>query len=196
MKQIIITLLLVLISLSLFSQKKYTISGHITDVSGEVLIGATVYTKNLKAGTATNAYGFYSLTLPEGEYEVEFSYMGMELQEQKINLNKNLTVNIKLTEIEKAIEEVVITAERKNENVVRTEMSTIKLQAKEIKQIPALFGEVDIIKTLQLLPGIQATGEGFSGFNVRGGSPDQNLILFDEATVYNASHLMGFFSVF
>jgi hypothetical protein len=196
MKQIIITLLLVLISLSLYSQKKYTISGHITDVSGEVLIGATVYAKNLKAGTATNAYGFYSLTLPEGEYEVEFSYMGMELQEQKINLNKNLTINIKLTETEKVIEEVIITAERKNENVVRTEMSTIKLQAKEIKQIPALFGEVDIIKTLQLLPGIQATGEGFSGFNVRGGSPDQNLILFDEATVYNASHLMGFFSVF
>lgn len=196
MKQFLLTFLFIIFSLALFSQKKYTISGHITNLSGEELIGATIYSKNIKSGTATNSYGFYSLTLPEGEYDLEFSYMGMELQEQKVNLNQNMVINIQLKEMEKVIDEVVITAERKNENVVRTEMSTIKLQAKEIKQVPALFGEVDIIKTLQLMPGIQGTGEGFSGFNVRGGSPDQNLILFDEATVYNASHLMGFFSVF
>jgi len=196
MKNILIPFLFFLISLNLNGQKKYTISGHITDHSGEELIGATVYAKTLRTGTATNTYGFYSLTLPEGEYEFEFAYLGMLSQVKSIKLDKNTTLNIQLNEVEKVIEEVVITAERKNENVLRTEMSTIKLQAKEIKQVPALFGEVDVIKTLQLLPGIQATGEGFSGFNVRGGSPDQNLILFDEATVYNASHLMGFFSVF
>jgi TonB-dependent receptor-like protein len=115
---------------------------------------------------------------------------------KEVLLDKNLRINISLSESSKTLEEVIVTAERKNENIVRTEMSTVKLQAKEIKKIPALMGEIDIIKTLQLLPGIQSTGEGFSGFNVRGGSPDQNLILFDEATVYNASHLMGFFSVF
>ncbi|OFX84349.1 MAG: collagen-binding protein [Bacteroidetes bacterium GWF2_33_16] len=196
MKNILIPFLFFLISLNLNGQKKYTISGHITDHSGEELIGATVYAKTLRTGTATNTYGFYSLTLPEGEYEFEFAYLGMLSQVKSIKLDQNTTINIQLNEVEKVIEEVVITAERKNENVLRTEMSTIKLQAKEIKQVPALFGEVDVIKTLQLLPGIQATGEGFSGFNVRGGSPDQNLILFDEATVYNASHLMGFFSVF
>ena len=196
MKYILFGLLFTLFACTTWAQKKYTISGHITNASGEELIGATIYEKNSKLGTATNTYGFYSLTLPEGEYEIEYSYMGMETQDQKIKLTENLKINIKLEEREKVIEEVIITAERKNENVLKTEMSTIKLQAKEIKQVTALFGEVDIIKTLQLMPGIQATGEGFSGFNVRGGSPDQNLILFDEATVYNASHLMGFFSVF
>ncbi len=196
MKYILFGLLFTLFACTTWAQKKYTISGHITNASGEELIGATIYEKNSKLGTATNTYGFYSLTLPEGEYEIEYSYLGMETQDQKIKLTENLKINIKLEEREKVIEEVIITAERKNENVLKTEMSTIKLQAKEIKQVTALFGEVDIIKTLQLMPGIQATGEGFSGFNVRGGSPDQNLILFDEATVYNASHLMGFFSVF
>ena len=196
MKRILLLVIILQFSVYLHAQKKYTISGHITDPSGEELIGATIYAKNIKSGTATNTYGFYSLTLLEGEYEIEFSYLGMETKTQKIKLNQNQTVNIRLAKIEKELEEVIITAERKNENIVRTEMSTVKLQAKEIRQIPALFGEIDVIKTLQLLPGIQSTGEGFSGFNVRGGSPDQNLILFDEATVYNASHLMGFFSVF
>ncbi|MDX9696681.1 MAG: TonB-dependent receptor [Bacteroidales bacterium] len=196
MKYFLIGFLLTLFALPGLAQKKYTISGHITNNSGEELIGATIYAKNVRTGAATNVYGFYSLTLPEGDYDIEFSYMGLEKQDLAVKLNENKTVHIKLQEKEKILDEVVITAERKNENILRTEMSTIKLQAKEIKQVSALFGEVDVIKTLQLMPGIQSTGEGFSGFNVRGGSPDQNLILFDEATVYNASHLMGFFSVF
>ncbi|MDA3953062.1 MAG: TonB-dependent receptor [Bacteroidales bacterium] len=196
MKRFLIIALLVIISASSFSQKKYTISGFVKDAAGEELIGATIYIKNLEAGTVTNVYGFYSITVNEGNYDVDYSYMGCTTLSEKISLNKNQNINITLFETSKTIEEVVITAERKNENVVKTEMSTIKLQAKDIKRIPALFGEVDVIKAIQLLPGVQATGEGFSGFNVRGGSPDQNLILFDEATVYNASHLMGFFSVF
>jgi predicted acetyltransferase len=192
--------LFLIIALSLpfinFGQNKYTVSGHVKDASGEDLIGSTIYVKELKTGTVTNVYGFYSITLREGTYEFDYSYVGYETQSKKINLNENQTIRITLSEASKTIEEVVVTAERKNENVVKTEMSTVKLEATEIKKIPALLGEVDIIKTLQLLPGISSTGEGFSGFNVRGGSPDQNLILFDEATVYNASHLMGFFSVF
>ncbi|MCK5169804.1 MAG: carboxypeptidase-like regulatory domain-containing protein, partial [Bacteroidales bacterium] len=196
MKRFIILLTLISLTLFSFSQEKHTISGYVRDESGEELIGATIYIQNLKTGTVTNVYGFYSITLIAGEYIVDYSYMGYEIQTKEINLNQNHSFNVTLIEVSKTIDEVVITAERKNENVVKTEMSTMKLQAKDIKRVPALFGEVDVIKTLQLLPGVQATGEGFSGFNVRGGSPDQNLIMFDEATVYNASHLMGFFSVF
>ncbi len=196
MKRLPILLTFIFITLFSFSQKKYTISGFVKDEAGEELIGATIYIRNLKTGTVTNVYGFYSITLIAGDYNIDYSYIGCETQTKKINLNQNHSFNITLIETSKTIDEVVITAERKNENIVKTEMSTMKLQAKDIKKIPALFGEIDVIKAIQLLPGIQATGEGFSGFNVRGGSPDQNLILFDEATVYNASHLMGFFSVF
>ncbi len=196
MKQLSILFTLIFITLFSFSQEKHTISGYVKDEAGEELIGATIYIQSLKTGTVTNVYGFYSITLIAGNYNIDYSYIGCETQTKKINLNQNYSFNITLIEASKTIDEVVITAERKNENVVKTEMSTMKLQAKDIKRVPALFGEVDVIKTLQLLPGVQATGEGFSGFNVRGGSPDQNLILFDEATVYNASHLMGFFSVF
>ncbi len=196
MKRLPILLTLIFITLSSFAQEKHTISGYVKDEAGEELIGATIYIRNLKTGTVTNVYGFYSITLIAGDYNIDYSYIGCETQTKKINLNQNHSFNITLIETSKTIDEVVITAERKNENIVKTEMSTMKLQAKDIKKIPALFGEIDVIKAIQLLPGIQATGEGFSGFNVRGGSPDQNLILFDEATVYNASHLMGFFSVF
>ena len=196
MKRLSILLTLIIITLFSFSQEKYTISGYVKDEAGEELIGATIYIQNIKTGTVTNVYGFYSITLIAGDYNVDYSYMGYEIQTKEINLNQNFSYNITLIEATKTIDEVIITAERKNENVVKTEMSTVKLQAKEIKKVPALLGEIDVIKTLQLLPGIQSTGEGFSGFNVRGGSPDQNLILFDEATVYNASHLMGFFSIF
>ena len=196
MKQLLLFLFTLFISFHAIAETKYTISGHVKDEAGEDLIGATIYVNELKTGTVTNVYGFYSLTINEGAYQIDYSYVGYETLSQKVTLNQNQRIDIVLHETSKTIEEVVVTAERKNENVVKTEMSTVKLQAKEIKKIPALLGEVDVIKALQLLPGIQATGEGFSGFNVRGGSPDQNLILFDEATVYNASHLMGFFSVF
>ncbi len=196
MKRLFIIAILIAVSISSFSQKKSTISGFVKDEAGEELIGATIYITDLKKGSVTNVYGFYSITIPEGNYSFEYTYIGCEKTLREIELNKNQRINITLTEKSKTIEEVVITAERKNENVMKTEMSTMRLQAKDIKKVPALFGEVDVIKVLQLLPGVQSTGEGFSGFNVRGGSPDQNLILFDEATVYNPSHLMGFFSVF
>lgn len=196
MKKLILLLSICLVTTHLFAQSKNTLSGYIKDKAGEELIGATIYIPELKTGTVTNVYGFYSLTIPVKKYKVIFSYIGYEPQELDVDFSKDQTLDIVLEETSNAIDEVIVTAERKNENVVKTEMSTVKLQAKEIKKIPALMGEIDVLKTLQLLPGIQSTGEGFSGFNVRGGSPDQNLILFDEATVYNASHLMGFFSVF
>ena len=196
MKKILLFTLAILLALQVISQNKYTISGYVKDQSGEELIGATIYIPQLKTGSVTNVYGFYSITIPEGNYQLDYSYIGYKTETKEINLNKDISLPVSLSEDTKSIEEVIVTAERKNDNVVRTEMSTVKLQAKEIKKIPALMGEVDVIKAIQLMPGIQSTGEGFSGFNVRGGSPDQNLILFDEATVYNASHLMGFFSVF
>ncbi|MDK2977708.1 MAG: hypothetical protein PWP52_422 [Bacteroidales bacterium] len=191
----------ILITLSLFSffqltANKYTISGYITDESGEELIGATIYVKSLKTGTVTNAYGFYSLTIPENSYQIIYSYVGYETQIKKVELNQNVRINIVLKEQSKTLNEVVITAERKDANVAKAEMSTMKIQAKEIKKIPAFMGEVDVIKAIQLMPGVQSASEGSSGFNVRGGGAGQNLILLDEATVYNASHLMGFFSVF
>jgi hypothetical protein len=196
MKKLLFFISLILLTLSTALANKYTISGYVKNSSGEELIGATIYIRDLETGTVTNVYGFYSITLPEGNHSLEYSYIGHETILKEINLNENKRIDISLSEASETLEEVVVTAERKNDNIVRTEMSTMKLQAIEIKKIPALFGEIDVIKTLQLLPGIQSTGEGFSGFTVRGGSPDQNLILFDEATVYNASHLMGFFSVF
>ena len=196
MKKLLLFISLIFLTVSTTLANKYTISGYVKNSTGEELIGATIYIRDLKTGTVTNVYGFYSITLPEGNHSLEYSYIGHETLLKEINLNENKRIDISLFEASETLEEVVVTAERKNDNIVRTEMSTMKLQAIEIKKIPALFGEIDVIKTLQLLPGIQSTGEGFSGFTVRGGSPDQNLILFDEATVYNASHLMGFFSVF
>jgi len=187
---------LLLFSFFQLTANKYTISGHITDESGEELIGATIYVKNLKKGTVTNEYGFYSLTIPENSYQIIYSYVGYETQIKKVELNQNLRINIVLKEQSKTLNEVIITAERKDANVARAEMSTMKIQAQEIKKIPAFMGEVDVIKAIQLMPGVQSASEGSSGFNVRGGDAGQNLILLDEATVYNASHLMGFFSVF
>lgn len=177
--------------------KKFTVSGEVKDASsGEELLGASIYIKEIESGSATNIYGFYSISLPEGNYTFIYSYIGYESVEKKIILNKDYVINIELKPTVKELTEAVITGERKNEEITKAEMSTVKIDYKTIKQIPALMGEVDIIKAIQLLPGVQSTSEGGSGFSVRGGSPDQNLILLDEATVYNASHLMGFFSVF
>jgi hypothetical protein len=176
---------------------KYTVSGNIRDGSnGEELLGASIYVKELKSGSATNIYGFYSISLPEGNYTFIYSYVGYESVERSVKLNRDITINIELNPKTEVLSEAVITGKRKNEEITKAEMSTMKINYKTIKQIPALFGEVDIIKAIQLLPGVQATSEGGSGFSVRGGNPDQNLILLDEATIYNASHLMGFFSVF
>jgi outer membrane receptor protein involved in Fe transport len=176
---------------------KYTISGKVTDKSnGEGLIGAAIFIKELNTGTATNTYGFYSITIPEGQYTLVFSYVGFKPNVQPLQLHMDLKLNIEMELKEQTLKEVEVTSERQNKNVVKPEMSTFKMDIKTIEKIPALFGEVDIIKAIQMLPGVQSVSEGSSGFSVRGGAPDQNLILLDDAPVYNASHLLGFFSVF
>jgi hypothetical protein len=177
--------------------KRFTISGHIKDAeTGEDLIGATVYIKELKTGTTSNVYGFYALSLIPGNYTLQFSYVGFDTKEISIQLSKDNTYDVEMTVSNQELEEVVITGKAVNENITQTEMSSINMDAKTIRQIPAFMGEVDVVKAIQLLPGVQTIAEGSSGFSVRGGSLDQNLIQLDEATVYSASHLMGFFSVF
>ena len=196
MKKHIFILASLLFSMSSFAQNKYTISGYIQDASsGENLIGVSVYEKATFKGTTTNTYGFYSLTLAEGNYTIIFSFIGLKEQSLQIKLDKNIKNNIKLLSESILTKEVTVSANRKK-NIESTNVSQIRLDVQKIKQMPALMGEVDILKTIQLLPGVQSGGEGSSGFYVRGGGPDQNLILLDGATVYNASHLFGFFSVF
>ena len=176
---------------------RFTVNGHIKDAAdGEVLIGATVYVEEAEAGTVSNTYGFYSISLKPGRYTFRFSYVGYATVYKAVELSQDITLNVELRSSEKMLEEVVIIDQREDENVRKPEMSVVKMDARMIHRIPALMGEVDIIKAIQLLPGVQSTSEGSSGFSVRGGSPDQNLILLDEATVYNPSHLLGFFSVF
>ena len=198
MKNILLSVLLgwAVISPSL-SQQEFTISGTLSDATnGEALIGANVLVSELSTGAVSNAYGFYSISLEPGDYTIVTSYIGFTSFEQKVNLTKDLKLDIELQESGAVLTDVVISAEKANKNVESVDMSKEKMSITQIKSIPAVLGEVDIIKAIQLLPGISATGEGQSGFNVRGGSVDQNLILLDEATVYNASHFLGFFSVF
>ena len=179
------------------AQNRATISGYVKDsANGEALIGATVYIKSLGMGTTTNVYGFYSLTLDPGPYEITFSYIGYSTQVKTLNLTENLRLDLELIAEGTELEEVVVSAEKEQQGVKALEMSTNKLDIKTITRIPAFLGEADVIKSLQQLPGVSTVGEGASGFNVRGGSVGQNLILLDEASVYNSSHLLGFFSVF
>ncbi len=197
MKRSILAFLSLFIAFGAIAQKKYSISGYIKNVeNGEELIGATVGVKELSLGTAANVYGFYSLTLPEGTYDVTYSFVGFTSQTVTIELNQDITKDMELIESSSALKEVVVTGEQEDGNVSDVGMSVEKLEIEQVKKIPALMGEVDVIKAIQLLPGVQTVGEGGSGFYVRGGGVDQNLILLDEANVYNASHLMGFFSVF
>lgn len=179
------------------AQQNYTLSGYVSDAeSGETLIGANIYVKgNTAQGVTTNLYGFYSLTLPAGDYTIIYSYLGFGDAEQVVQLSDNQVINVKMSQ-GVTIQEIVVTAEEKDKNVQSTEMGTVTMPVEKIKTLPVLLGEVDILKTLQLLPGVQSAGEGSSGFYVRGGGPDQNLILLDEAVVYNSGHLLGFFSVF
>ena len=177
--------------------ERLSVSGYVKDAeNGESLIGATVSVKNLKSGTATNLYGFFSISLKPGDYVLEFSYIGYAPISKKVELTKSISLTVELLPMQKQLEEVVITTERPDANVRKAEMSVAKLDMKTIKKVPAFMGEVDVIKVIQMLPGVIPTAEGTSGYSVRGGGMDQNLILIDEATVYNASHLMGFFSVF
>ena len=180
------------------AQEKFTISGTLKgQADGETLLGATIWFKGTSIGTTTNAYGFYSLTAPKGDYTLVISYIGYQTIEEPITLDKNTKFDFELVETAGQLDEVVVTAEESKKVNLRTpQMSVAKLSNQTIKQIPAVLGEVDVIKSLQLLPGVTNAGDGASGFNVRGGAEDQNLVLLDEAIIYNASHLFGFFSVF
>ncbi len=196
MKQFSIIIVLLALSFHGFADM-VTLSGYLKDkANGEGLIGATVYIPQLKTGVITNPYGFYSITVPQGDYSVSFSFIGYQTQSPLIKLNDSKQLNVMLEEDSKQIDEVVITGEKKNRNVESIQMSMDKVQVKMIKKLPSFMGEVDIIKSITLLPGIQNGGEGSSGLYVRGGGPDENLMILDEAPVYNASHLLGFFSVF
>ena len=176
---------------------KHILSGYVKDgANGEALIGVTIYVKELQTGTSTNSYGYYALNLPQGTYNLEYSYLGFQGISKSINLKTSQTVDVELEAEARQLKEVVVRAVRRDANVTRNAMSAQKIEIGAIRKIPALMGEVDLLKAIQLLPGVISAGEGTSSFSVRGGAIDQNLIILDEATVYNASHLMGFFSVF
>ena len=166
------------------AQNKFTINGYVKDAeNGEELIGATVIVKELETGTITNVYGFYAITLESGEYTLQYSYLGYEVVEKTFKLNTNIEANIELPVEAITIDNVVITDKPLDANVTDIKMSQNELDLKQVKKLPALFGEPDIIKTIQLLPGVISAGEGTSSFFVRGGSADQNLILIDVAPV-------------
>ncbi len=178
-------------------QEMYTISGFITDeASGEVMIGTTVQVKGTQKGSISNVYGFYSITLPKGDYTLIYSSLGFQARELPITLDQDLKIDMKIAPETTVLEEVVVTSKSPDENVTSNQMGYSELSSELIKNVPALLGEVDVIRAIKLLPGVQMTSETSSGFSVRGGSPDQNLILLDEAVVYNPSHLLGFFSTF
>ncbi|MAO71380.1 MAG: TonB-dependent receptor [Flavobacteriales bacterium] len=196
MRDIFLFCLIFLFSNSLLSQN-FTISGYVQEESnGENLIGVSVYDQSSNKGTSTNQYGFYSITLPKGKYNIIYSFIGLQTQVREVDLNKNQRINIAMIENSTQLQEVEIAGERLDENIEKTNMSQVKLKIQNVKTIPAILGEVDVLKAAQLLPGISNGGEGNSGLYVRGGGPDQNLVLLDEAVVYNAAHLFGFFSVF
>lgn len=182
---------------TVFAQKKVSLSGYVKDVaSGESLIGASIYVEEAQTGVTSNLYGFYSISLPPGTYTLVVSYMGFATRKEVMQLSANQTRDIDMTEEGIMTEEVVITDKRRDENVNTTQMGVTTLTTERIKKLPVLFGESDILKAIQLLPGVQSAGEGNSGMYVRGGGPDQNLVLLDDAVVYNTGHLFGFFSIF
>ena len=181
----------------IYTQNSFTISGYVQDNSNnELIIGASVIVKELQIGTVTNNYGFFSLTLVEGDYDLIFQSLGFEDQSLNLSLNKNISVNIFLNEKIESLDEVILSKNIEDVDVELPLLSMNILSGKTIRQTPVVFGESDLLKTIQLLPGVSSAGEGASGFNVRGGAADQNLILFDEAIIYNSSHLFGLFSVF
>ena len=181
----------------IYTQNSFTISGYVQDNSNnELIIGASVIVKELQIGTVTNNYGFFSLTLVEGDYDLIFQSLGFEDQSLNFSLNRNISVNIFLNENIESLDEVILSKNIEDVDVELPLLSMNILSGKTIRQTPVVFGESDLLKTIQLLPGVSSAGEGASGFNVRGGAADQNLILFDEAIIYNSSHLFGLFSVF
>lgn len=179
------------------SEDKFTISGYIRDAeNGESIIGATVYVPEVSKGAITNIYGFYSLSLPAGVYTVQYSYIGHQTSSMTVAFDRDQTIDLELSVKALEMDELVVTSSKMDEHVTEIKMSTEKLDIKQISSIPALFGEVDVVRSVQLLPGVQSAGEGTTGVLVRGGSADQTLIQMDEATVFNPSHFLGFFSVF
>jgi len=196
-KKIIILIVGFLFTLSCYSQEKFTLSGTITDIkNNETLIGVNIYIPEIKSSTTTNEYGFYSITLPAANYTVLISYIGFQTLSTQIELSESTKMNFSLSESGEMLREVVIKDTNKSSNIRSPEMSVNRLSISSIKKMPVVLGEVDVIKSLLLLPGVTNAGEGASGFNVRGGGADQNLILLDEATIFNSSHVFGFFSVF
>ncbi|MDO9154436.1 MAG: TonB-dependent receptor [Paludibacter sp.] len=196
MKKLFILLFYFLFISYFVSAQNFTISGYVTDAkSGETLISSSIYDANTRKGTVSNNYGFYSLTLPKGEVDIQYTYVGFGTQRRIFKLTKDTLINIKLTEsIE--LREVTVIGTQRELGVKGSQMSAIEIPISMIKSVPTLFGEADIIKALQLLPGVQAGTEGSAGFYVRGGGPDENLFLLDGVPVYNVNHMGGFFSVF
>lgn len=179
------------------AQEKFTLNGYLKDsLSGETLIGANLTVKQAGKSIASNGYGFYSITLPKGKYQIISTYIGYQPKEITIDLAGNIEQNILLLPNAIIMQDVTVTARKRDNNVKTTQMGKFELSVNTAKALPAFFGEVDILKTLQLMPGVRNAGEGNAGFYVRGGGPDQNLILLDDAVVYNTGHLFGFFSVF
>ncbi len=196
-KKNILLCLFLFLNLCLFSQSKFIISGFIRDIkTSEGLIGANVYVKELKQGVVANNYGFYSVTLPAGTYTISYTYVGYTSQESVMKIEANLKKNVEMVSNDIMAKEVVVIAQRSDKNVESTDMGRVELNMENVKKLPALLGEVDVMRAIQLLPGVMSAGEGNSGFYVRGGGPDQNLVLLDNAVVYNPGHLFGFFSIF
>jgi len=193
----LLTLVMLGLFASLSAQERVTVKGYVKDASnGETLIGATVFLNGTTKGTTTNEYGFYSLTVEPGAYVLVAGYLGFQDQRRKVELLGNFTVDFELPEAGTLLNEIVVTAEEEDQNVREVQMSVENLDMSTIQRLPALLGEVDVLRSIQLLPGVSSVGEGAAGFNVRGGSIDQNLVVLDEAPVFNSSHLFGFFSVF
>jgi outer membrane receptor protein involved in Fe transport len=197
MKSINFFLIILLLSVSASAQEKFTINGYIKDsLSGETLIGANIYIRSEGKGVSANQYGFYSITLKKGNYKALVSFVGYQTKEMNIDLNSNLQSNVLLVLSNVAINNVTVVSRKRDNNIKTAQMGKMELNINTAKAIPAFMGEVDILKTLQLMPGIRNAGEGNAGFYVRGGGADQNLILLDDAVVYNTGHLFGFFSIF
>ena len=195
-KKAIFLIITVLILTNTVAQR-YTISGYVKDKNnGESLIGANIFIKESSVGTVTNTYGFYSLSINPSDYTLVYSYLGYKSRETTISLDRDITLNVELEAAPDSIDEVIIIAERRDDNIRSTKISNVKISSKVINRIPVIMGETDVIKALTLLPGVISAGEVSSSLSIRGGARDQNLLLLDEAIVYNASHLGGFFSVF
>ena len=196
-KSKILVFLFLISAIGVLGQKKYTVSGYVRDASnGEAVSDANVYFLETTKGTTSNEYGYYSITMEEGDYLLRVHFVGYSLYEQAISLHANVKLNIELQSSVVQGQEVVVRSQRADDNVKSTSMGTMDVNIETMKKIPSFFGEADIIKTIQLMPGVQSSGEGSSGYYVRGGGIDQNLVLLDEAIIYNTGHLFGFFSIF